>query len=50
MPRDIFRPRSLAAVAPLNETEIAILRGDMGNDIVVFNTTTKSCEKITDDD
>ena len=48
---NILIKRTYPAVAPLNDTEIAILGGYDGNstlsDVIVFNTTTKKCQKVT---
>ena len=41
------------SVAPINETEIAILGGEGDNilrDVVVFDTSTSTCEKLIDVD
>ena len=47
---NILTPHDHTAVAPLNDTEIAILDGYDGNklsDVIVFNTTTKTCQKVS---
>ena len=47
---NILTKRKFLAVAPLNDTEIAILGGYDGNclsDVIVFNTTTKTCQKVS---
>ena len=47
---NILTKRTVPAVAPLNDTEIAILGGNDGNclsDVIVFNTTTKTCQKVS---
>ena len=49
---DILTKRHDPAVAPLNDTEIAILGGgynygDKLSDVIVFNTTTKTCQKVS---
>ena len=47
---NILTPRIGPAVAPLNDTEIAILGGHDDNyrsDVIVFNTTTKTCQKVS---
>ena len=48
---NILTKRADPAVAPLNDTEIAILGGWDGNndlsDVIVFNTTTKTCQKVS---
>ena len=54
MPQEILIPRWDPAVAPLNGTEITIMGGYAGknrcrSDVVVFNTTTKNCQIVTDD-
>ena len=47
---NILSKRSLQAVAPFNGTEIAILGGwnrpNRLSDVIVFNTTTKTCQKV----
>ena len=47
VPQKILIPRSFPAVAPINDTEIAILGGYSYpcylSDVVVLNTTTKQC-------
>ena len=49
---NILTKRETPAVAPLNDTEIAILggwnSGSSGSlsDVIVFNTTTKTCQKV----
>ena len=53
VPKNILSPRYRPAVAPLNESEIAILGGfdddeNKLSDVVIFNTTTKKCKKVTD--
>ena len=45
--QNILKPRSIPAVAPLNDTEIAILGGSSNSDVIVFNTTTKTCQKVS---
>ena len=44
---NILTKRCLPAVAPLNDTEIAILGGSCKSDVIVFNTTTKTCQKVS---
>ena len=47
---NILTTRCDPAVAPLNDTEIAILGGYDGNrlsDVIVFNTRTKTCQKVS---
>ena len=48
---NILTPRYYPAVAPLNDTEIAILGGsnypNRLSDVIVFNTTTKTCQKVS---
>ena len=47
---NILTKRLAPAVAPLNNTEIAILGGwNNGklSDVIVFNTTTKTCQKVS---
>ena len=44
---NILTKRSRPAVAPLNDTEIAILGGPGESDVIVFNTTTKTCQKVS---
>ena len=48
---NILTKRSTPAVAPLNDTEIAILGGYNNSgelsDVIVFNTTTKTCQKVS---
>ena len=47
---NILTTRTRPAVAPLNDTEIAILGGcNSGSlsDVIVFNTTTKTCQKVS---
>ena len=47
---NILTKRCYTAVAPLNDTEIAILGGYDNNklsDVIVFNTTTKTCQKVS---
>ena len=48
---NILTPRTVPAVAPLNDTEIAILGGynrpNSLSDVIVFNTTTKTCQKVS---
>ena len=45
---NILTPRYNTAVAPLNDTEIAILGGSYRfSDVIVFNTTTKTCQKVS---
>ena len=48
---NILTKRSTPAVAPLNDTEIAILGGwnkpNSLSDVIVFNTTTKTCQKVS---
>ena len=48
--KNILTKRSRPAVAPLNDTEIAILGGwnysYRLSDVIVFNTTTKTCQKV----
>ena len=43
----ILTTRWYPAVAPLNDTEIAILGGHILSDVIVFNTTTKTCQKVS---
>ena len=46
--KNILTKRYLPAVAPLNDTEIAILGGYGSlSDVIVFNTTTKTCQKVS---
>ena len=44
---DILTPRFFPAVVPINDTEIAIMGGQVGDEILseifVLNTTTKLC-------
>ena len=44
---NILTKRTEPAVAPLNDTEIAILGGSGESDVIVFNTTTKTCQKVS---
>ena len=44
---NILTKRHAPAVAPLNDTEIAILGGYNEGDVIVFNTTTKTCQKVS---
>ena len=44
---NILTKRSVPAVAPLNDTEIAILGGYGLSDVIVFNTITKTCQKVS---
>ena len=46
VPRNDLAPRNDPAVAPINETEIAIMGGWGLSDVVIFNTTTKACQKV----
>ena len=52
--KNILTRRVFPAVAPLNETEIAILGGDSGlyksrkGDVIVLNTETLTCKKVLD--
>ena len=49
MPQNILIPLKFPAVAPLNDTEIAIMGGYHGknlSDVVVFNTKKKKCQKV----
>ena len=39
---NILTGRHIPAVAPLNDTEIAILGGSGLSDVIVFNTTSKA--------
>jgi hypothetical protein len=48
--KKILIPRARLALAPINETEIAILGGYDGtknfNDVVILNTKTSKCEQV----
>ena len=52
VPWNILKPRYAAVVAPINDAEIAVLGGDSDgtylSDAVVFNTSTKQCQKVAD--
>ena len=49
VPQDVFTPCTNTAVAPLNDTEIAILggynEGRLG-DVLIFDTNTEKCVKV----
>ena len=50
MPQNILICCKWTAVAPINDTEITIMGGiseSKLSDVVVFNTTTKQCQKAT---
>ena len=51
VPPNVFPARQNPAVAPLNDTEIVILGGYLGDnrylsDVVVFDTTTSQCRQV----
>ena len=52
LPQEVFKPRILPVVAPLNESDIAVLGGRDFKDFhlngVVFNVTNKACRKVAD--
>ena len=53
LPEEVFSPRRLLFVVPLNECEIALLGGEGENrsylsDLVVFNVKLTSCSKVSD--
>ena len=50
MPQNVFTPRKNPVVAPLNDTEIAILGGwnnpNCLGDVLIFDTKTDKCVKV----
>ena len=50
VPENILSPREQPAVAPINDTEIAVLGGysdhNYFSDVILFNRTSKECEKV----
>ena len=52
VPQDNLSPRAVPAVTPINDNEIVIMGGWDGDkrisDVVIFDTTTYACQKVTD--
>ena len=51
MPKTILTHRLSAAVSPINDTDIVIFVTDtkLLSDMVIFNTSTRKCEKVAAD-
>ena len=52
MPKDVFPCRYYPAVAPINDTEIAIISGYDSHyfkDVYLFNTEKKSVKRVVED-
>ena len=54
MPQNVFTPRKNPVVAPLNDTEIAILGGHYENfsfkgDVLIFDTTNDMCVQVVNE-